>query len=744
MKAFSSSILSTKQSDSVLMESAVGTFKSITDDRSDLVRLLEFNEAAAKAEYNEARDYYIGILRSIQNKSGSYSEAINACFNQYEAVKATAKLMLSPDSDAVTPCYSSEYDKWVQIKKQYPGSVVTQTYCTKEPASVESDTLLIPFVKYCKSVADGTVENKNIVEDICNWASKSAGIDSASNLEEFIDNYESFYEFDTREIACANMDQYNACPKSAFYVWGDKLFQYTDLAISYLKVNEDSFENPNAVREIVKNICDGISTYTIMAIKTRQINVQKCNELDAINVKNIAEGLKDATSLSESMKMYGDEIDGKSIFKDLDENDFNPTEFMDLGLVAEHMLKMDTMEAYKYGMTLEAKYLAEQNYEALNTIHEAIGQKIKEGFGKFIEALKKIAAKFVEAIMFNFGTEKAWLTKYKNIILNNEFKKETQVAVYCNLKNAVDHIKEVVPPLASYAELSQDTSAFASEEDFFDKKFKNAFPGIETAPNVPKDGTIAERCKYYLGAKWADGAKDDGTFEDFGKKWPTVAEMYQWLLDTEKLAKTTQAQIKNIERTVENYQRSAAKSAVPEGGNNQQGQQQNTQSNTNNTQQTSPQTTQNASAYYSYIFGKIMTEADIKPAPAADNNHQGGDQQQNNNQGNNKNYNKTTQGDTDEEVKKSNDPGSVISGRMQIYCNVCKQVLTAKMTAITYAHKEMLDIMRAIVKARMGDSADIQLKSQGEANKNDQQNNNQNQQQNAQANTVPVKKGKKK
>lgn len=722
MKAFSSSILSTKQSDSVLMESTVGTFKSVADDRSDLVRLLEFNEAAAKAEYDEARDYYIGILRSIQNKSGDYSEALNACFNQYEAVKATAKLMLSPDSDGATPCYSSECEKWMQIKKQYPSAVITQTYCTKEPASVESDTLMIPFVKYCKSVADGTVEKKNIVEDICTWGSKSVGIESASNLEEFIDNYESFYEFDTREITCANMDQYNACPKSTFYVWGDKLFQYADLAISYLKVNEDSFENPNVVREIVKNICDGIATYTIMAIKTRQINVQKCNELDAVNAKNIAEELKDSTSLSESMKMYGDEIDGKSIFEDLDEYDFNPTEFMDLGLVAEHVLKMDTMEAYKYGMTLEAKYLAEQNYEALATIHEAIGQKIKEGFGKFIEALKKIAAKFVEAIMFNFGTEKAWLTKYKNIILNNEFKKETQVAVYCNLNNAVNQIEKVVPPLASYAELSQDTSAFASEEDFFDKKFKNAFPGIDNVKNVPKDGTIAEKCKYYLGAKWADGAKDEGTFEDFGegKKWPTVARMYQWLLDTEKLAKTTQAQIKNIERTVENYQRSAAKSTIPEGGNNQQGQQQNN-AQTANAQQAAPQTAQNASAYYSYIFGKVMTEADIKPAPVADNNQQGGDQQQNNNQGNNKNYNKTTQGDTDEEVKKSNDPGSVISGRMQIYCNVCKQVLTAKMTAITYAHKEMLDIMRAIVKARMGDSADIQLKPQGEANKNNQQ-----------------------
>lgn len=744
MKAFSSSILSTKQTDSILMESTVGTFKSVTDEKSDLVRLLEFNEAAAKAEYDEARDYYISILRSIQNKSGDYSEALNACFNQYEAVKATTKIMLSPDSDAVAPCYSSACnDTWMQIKKQYPSTVITQTYCTKEPASVESDTLLVPFVKYCKSIADGTVEKKNIVEEICTWASKSAGIESASNLEEFIDNYESFYEFDTREITCANMDQYNACPKSGFYVWGDKLFQYSDLAISYLKVHEDSFENPNAAREIIKNICDAISAYTIMAVKTRQINVQKCNELDAINAKNIAEKLKDAKSLSESMKMYGDEIDGKSIFEDLDEYDFNPTEFMDLGLVAEHMLSMDTMEAYKYGMTLEAKYLAEQNYEALSTIHEAISQKIKEGFGKFVEALKKIAAKFVEAILFNFGTEKAWLTKYKNIILTNEFKKETQVAVYCNLKNAVSQIEKVVPPLASYAELSQDASAFASEEEFFKKKFGQFFPGIENAPNVPKDGTIAEKCKYYLGAKWADGAKDDGTFADFGGKWPTVAQMYQWLLDTEKLAKTTQAQIKNIERTVQNYERSAAKSTVPEGGNNNQNQQQNNQGN-NAQQQAAPQTAQNASAYYSYIFGKVMTEADIKPAPVA-NNQQGdgqNNQQQNNNQGNNKNYNKTTQGDTDEEVKKSNDPGSVITGRMQIYCNVCKQVLTAKMTAISYAHREMLDIMRAIVKARMGDSADIQLKPQGEANKNDQQNKEQAADQNAQ--TVPVKKGKKK
>ena len=113
-------------------------------------------------------------------------------------------------------------------------------------------------------------------------------------------------------------------------------------------------------------------------------------------------------------------------------------------------------------------------------------------------------------------------------------------------------------------------------------------------------------------------------------------------------------------------------------------------------------------SYYSYIYNKYLTEMDIKSAPAND----GAAGQENTNNPNPKEAYKTTQGDTDEQVKNSKDAGSVITGRMNIYMNVCKQVLTAKMTAINYAHKEMLDLMRAIVKGRLGDSADIELKPQ--------------------------------
>ena len=721
MKAFSSSILSAKQTP--ITESVTGTFDSFETSKSTLVKFLEFNEAAAEADIKSTRDYYLNVLNVIRSGSGNYDPALNACFTQYEAVKNAAMSCMGPGdccepearpvSDAITILE--------KLKKTNPSDTLTQVYASTTMANVEDVSGSFIFEQYCKDVIAGKdMKGTNLPEVVVNYIGKCAGLDGAENIEELMDKITNSYSIQEREIPISNYSFYESFSNQHIWIYPMGLTKSADLAISYLQVNADKFEDPNDVREIVKNICDAISTYAIIVLKASQIAEDINDKVRSEDIKHIMEFASSHGMLSESMSMFGDEIDSKSVFDDLEPGDFNPTEFMNLELVSEHAMKMDSMETYKWAMSMEAKYLAEQNYQGLVDLNEAVGQKIKEGLHKALEALKKIAAKFVEAILFNFGTEKAWLTKYKNIILNNTLKTDTQITVYCNLKNAVDLIQEVNAPTINYAELTKNgTDAFESEEKFFEIKFENLFKASSKAPHVPKDASIADRVKYTLGAKYPNGEGDTGSFADFNDgKWPSVAKMYQWLLDTEKLAKNTQAQIKNIERTVENYTRSADKLGAPE---NQQ------QNNTaqNNAQQQNGGTQNNnqnqakQESYYSYIYNKYLTEMDIKSAPATD----GAAGQENTNNPNPKEAYKTTQGDTDEQVKNSKDAGSVITGRMNIYMNVCKQVLTAKMTAINYAHKEMLDLMRAIVKGRLGDSADIELKPQnGNNNGNQQQN----------------------
>lgn len=715
MKAFSSSILSTKQTP--ITESATGTFDSFETSKSTLVKFLEFNEAAAEADIKSTRDYYLNVLNAIRSGSGNYDPALNACFTQYEAVKNAAMSCMGP-GDCCEPegrPTSDAVSILEKLKKTNPSDTLTQVYASTTMANVEDVSSSFVFEQYCKNIVAGKdMKGTNLPEVVVNYIGKCAGLDGAESIEELMDKITNSYSIQEREIPISNYSFYDSFSNQHIWIYPISLTKTADLAISYLKVNADKFEDPNDVREIVKNICDAISTYTIIVLKASQIAEDINNKVRTEDIKHIMEFASSHGMLSESMSMFGDEIDSKSVFDDLEPGDFNPTEFMNLELVSEHAMKMDSMETCKWAMSMEAKYLAEQNYQGLVDLNEAVGQKIKAGLQKALEALKKIAAKFVEAILFNFGTEKAWLTKYKNIILNNTLKGDAQITVYCNLRNAVNQIQNVVPPMPNYNELSGNSNAFESEDAFFKQYFSKFFPGMDQDPHVPKDGTLADKCKIYLGAKFQDSNGDQGTFADFnGSKWPTVAAMYQWLLDTEKLAKNTQAQIKNIERTVNNYTKSADKLGAPEN------QQQNNTTQNNAQQQNTAQPQAKQESYYSYIYNKYLTEMDIKSAPATD----GAAGQENTNNPNPKEAYKTTQGDTDEQVKNSKDAGSVITGRMNIYMNVCKQVLTAKMTAINYAHKEMLDLMRAIVKGRLGDSADIELKPQnGNDNGNQQQN----------------------
>ena len=715
MKAFSSSILSAKQTP--ITESVTGTFDSFETSKSTLVKFLEFNEAAAEADIKSTRDYYLNVLNVIRSGSGNYDPALNACFTQYEAVRNAAMICMDP-GDCCEPEARPTSDAITileRLKKTNPSDTLTQVYASTTMASIEGGSGSFIFEKYCKDVIAGKdMKGTNLPEAIVNYIGKCAGLDGAESIEELMDKITDSYSIQEREIPISNYSFYDSFSNQHIWIYPMSLTKTADLAISYLKVNADKFEDPNDVREIVKNICDAISTYAIIVLKASQIAEDINNKVRTEDIKHIMEFASSHGMLSESMSMFGDEIDSKSVFDDLEPGDFNPTEFMNLELVSEHAMKMDSMETYKWAMSMEAKYLAEQNYQGLVDLNEAVGQKIKAGLQKALEALKKIAAKFVEAILFNFGTEKAWLTKYKNIILNNTLKSDTQITVYCNLKNAVDSIEEIVAPTANYNELTNDTSAFESEEAFFSKKFPKIKSIIDKAGHIPQDASIADRVKYAFGAKYPNSDGDPGSFADFNDdKWPSVAKMYQWLLNTEKLAKDTQAQIKNIERTVNNYTKSADKLGAPEN------QQQNNTTQNNAQQQNTAQPQAKQESYYSYIYNKYLTEMDIKSAPATD----GAAGQENTNNPNPKEAYKTTQGDTDEQVKNSKDAGSVITGRMNIYMNVCKQVLTAKMTAINYAHKEMLDLMRAIVKGRLGDSADIELKPQnGNDNGNQQQN----------------------
>lgn len=744
MKPFSSSIL--MMTESTVPQSSV---KALPEKESYLVQMLQFNEAAAKAELDSARDYYLALLNLANKETNNFDPAINAAFNQYEAVRTTASHIMWDNEDTCR-CLFDEYNfeeicnKASKILKNNPKKIRMITDGSiSAPVRIDGAILLKPVKDVCDAGITALQNNTftEFASTVKTMASPTAMIrkfaelmnleNSADTFEDLVDSYQSMFKIDTAEVymgADIRSAMFSATDKvyfNRFPAQTGQLQGITDTFMSVLRVNSNDL-NPNDVRTVIRIVCDMIVMYTTIILKTNQICDNFATKITAFNCKAVADAIgyngdfSECALIESAFEMFGEKIDLDTLFDTLDPYDFNPTEFMDIRLVAEHESTMYNIEVAKYALDQSAKLMAEGKYEELTTLNEALSQKIKDGFNKLVEAIKKMLSKFVESIMFNIGPEKAWLEKYKNTILNNTFDANQQVTIYCDLDSAMQNIEGVVPPTISYQQLVSEVgkdfnNAQDPEKLFFEHYFTHlaGLIGNGASAEVRKfngynDASLADKCKWALGAKWPENISKDVKFGDL-----KISDMYNWLMKTDKLAKTTQQQIRNIERTVANYTASAAAAAKNQPAKNPQQAQSTTPPAADaNASQTPAQTDQNASFIDPY--GYIISEADLKNPPA-NNNNQGGDngeQQSNNPKPDSLNK---TRGDTDAEVKKADD-ASQVDKMMNIYLKVCKDVLAAKITAINYAHKEMLDIMRFIVKAKLGNSADLKVKGADQNN----------------------------
>lgn len=691
MKTFSSSILSVNKNSSNPI-----ALKNIKENQSDLIRLLEFNEDIAKADITCTRDYYLGLLKFANKEVSNFDPAYAAIFNQYDAVANTVKTMLSA-CNATPLNWPRENEKIVselaeKIRTSNRSDMVKLYGIAKSPIGADTTTILYPIRDYCSKVIEniksgnfnGTPE-LDMVQVVCQHVSKANGLEPANSIDEYCDNYSNYFEFRDVDVLPSNISSviYNCmdCCGNIYMNASDiDAYGLCETTISLLKVNIDKFEDPNVIRMIVKNICDALSTYAILICKSREICDKKRMIACDVNTERLAQFVLANKSLRESMSMFGDEIDSETMFATLDPEDFNPTMFMDLNLVSENYYNLAKMDAVKQSMALEAKLLAEGKYDELYTVQEAMAGKIKDVIGKIVEAVKQMLDKFVADIMGVFASEKAYLTKYKNIILNNTFPDNTDITFYGDVINGYNRLKKTFKiPTINYNELEK--SAFEGDNPeavFFDAYFiKKGFIGSDFKRNTEK--SLADDLKLY----W--GFKDDQTHAHKMSELPKIDEIYNWLLATEKEAKQLTIEAKNIERSYQNYVRSAKNFAKKEEQN---------------------PTTPQKESYYSPLFQKWMTidEAIVRTQPSS-NTQQSGTSQQN--QADDRTRVKTTQGDTDAQVKQSNDTEQKIVKNMEIYCKVCRQVCSARATAFRYVHKEFMDIIRAIVKAKLGNSADI-------------------------------------
>ena len=718
MKDFSSRILS---------ESSVNTFarkdnsiRSIKEAEEPLLyRFLEFNEAAAVAEVKSTKDFYYHLLKFATMDNGmEYDKAFDAIFNKYEAVRMAAYNLFSGyDCCSDSPYYDmgDKIRKMAEELKKAPIRDITVYQPDGMPNNVISEVLVQPLTDYCNKLLDAIVSvgnfNEiaesvpNLSEVICTYISKVIGIPESHDINEFISNYEA--KFSIREITTSTNNLYSVIVDSNFFranIYTDtsSLYGYTklDTLVSLMKT-KTKYIDINKARFVINNICDAISTYFIIIGKINDIIKKKNLELYAKNYGIIKSAYDAAGIKTEAMTMFGDLLTTKSIFDDLEPTDFNPTEFMDLSEITESEYKIDKLMARRYCIALEAKYLANKEYDKLSLVHEAAGEKIKQALTKLIEAVKKIISKFIADIMGIFAPEKVYLQKYKNIILNNTIPDNTTIQFEGHALEAMERLRRPFKiPTTSYNELVQKPEQFENEDKFFD--MNKADFGIGGDFKRSNEGNLADDLKIYWGFKDEKNPPPEMTFKDVN---PKIKDIYNFLLNTAEEAQKLNREVKNIDRTFKNYLISAKKYGNDSGPANTD---------------TASGGTPKAESYYSAIFDRWVsidektTIGQIQQPQSGGDNNQGGNNQgdQNNNQqNNNQNQQKTntnlTRGDTDEEVKKSGDSEDKIARNMEIYTKTCKTVITARATGFRYCHQELMAIMKAIVKAKLGDQADI-------------------------------------
>ena len=686
MKHFSSSILSFNKANK---NDRIVTLESFKDNNFNYRTILEFNEMIAKQDETCSRNYYMALIDHIKGHISNFDPAYTAIFNYYDAVSSAVKGMLS----ATNMCRDDHYDLERQLgelvqkfKKDKSGNVIKFVGFSKTPINSDSTTILMPIRNYCNNVINNlkadkyTAEPKDIVADICRFVSKANGIGECNSVEEYIHNYTNYFEFRELEVLPSTADNlmYSVMETNGnIYMCAADLDGYAlcDVMISMLKTSTDKFENPNTLKSIVQNLCDGLVTYAHIIAKSRDVNETMRAKIMQANIASLTSSLNGI--VKEGMEMFGDEINADDLFADL--TDFQPSMFRNIDLEADSEFLIAKKHIARHAMAMEAQYIAEGRYEDLPLIEAAVAEKTKDAISNLLEAIRTMMGNFISNIQNNAKKETAFLTQHKDVILNNPLDPNTQLTMYGRVPEGYERLKKGFKiPVLKFDELKEQMGkeGVDPEAAFFEQHIKE-YVGQDFKRSEKR--SLADDLKYYWGFK--DGNKyDNYSVGDL----PNIQEMYSWLTDTVNIASNLNIQAKNVDRTYNEYKR---------GKKTEDTKAQAERQNADN-QQKQPV---NAS-YYSYIYQRdmLISEMDIK-----------GNTQQDEKAIQNASNNQSTQQQTNNQnqQKSGESTDKMITRNMTTYCKVCRQVLSARATAFAYIHNEFMDICRYIVKNHGGDTA---------------------------------------
>lgn len=340
--------------------------------------------------------------------------------------------------------------------------------------------------------------------------------------------------------------------------------------------------------------------------------------------------------------------------------------------LAEQMVEQAKLERYINECVLISE--GANTFGNIDLIHEGFVDSIKNSIKKFLQAIANMWHKFLESMNTLLKTDRAYLEKYKDIIL----KKKPINADYnmYQYDQGLPLLLKTEIPVINMNNMDQD---LVDDETFLKKYFGSLVQG---AKEPYKIGEIAR-------AKFRGGNGQEVTINSSKLN---MTDMYNYCYTYKKLEDMIQKDINNIQKVsgdiiikIDNMARQGEikKESVDLYGNRQY----------------------LSSVYESYIH-EATPGSRVETKEDNTNNSQDNNQQSNVTQNQpHQAYNKTEKGDSNQEIN-TDKSAKELSAKANRYLKLCGEVLGAKQSIAEEIYKAYMSIIKAHVRDFVGKKDD--------------------------------------
>lgn len=355
--------------------------------------------------------------------------------------------------------------------------------------------------------------------------------------------------------------------------------------------------------------------------------------------------------------------------------------------ITEQIIEQSIMERYiNECVLMESSKNTVKNIILLN---ESVSDKIKSAFRKILEAIGRMWGKFLESMNNLLNSNRAYLEKYKDIILKKKLNPNATYRMY-NYAEGIKRMMQTPVPILNYASMEKNLAD--------EKQFIASVPTLSKIVVKDSDATFADQAKAYF--------RGSADVEDIPSGRLNMTDIFNYCYEYDNkikpLLEKDLNEIKNAANQaadmIDKAERDAKKYQPTQTQGQPQQQSQNQAQPQNNATQES--VLFGEKSYYSHVYEAYIHELEINYGETSKTNK---DSSIANNM-NNKTGDKPSSDTQKAAIKNDTSSYDDKIKKVQTYLNICGAVLAAKQTIAEEIFKEYMQIIKAHIRDHVGTS----------------------------------------